>query len=421
MVKNKKNGKFTEKEIRALKPKENQIKAYDVREGTGEGFAITVFPSGKKSFIYLYHYCGRKRRMTLGQYPQCSLERAHAMHREAISLLATGKDPAYEKRKALNEISTSPRVEDLINEYIEKWAKPNKRSWKADERCLNKDIRPFIGKRNAKDITRRDIILILDKIHDRGAPIAANRTLACVRRMFNFAVERDILQASPCTAIKASKENRCDRVLSHDEIRTIWRSLDTGLRSINSTSIYMSHETRLILKLQLVTAQRKGEIISAEWDEINFETRWWTIPANKAKNNQTHRVFLSNLAVELLSEVKKISSCSRFLFPSKSNDLHITGAAIDHAVRRSNFLGLQHWSPHSLRRTAATHMTSMGISRLVVSKILNHSDNASVTSIYDRHSYDQEKQNALEAWSTMLTEIVSCESIHNMPLSDVEI
>lgn len=401
---------WTDKELKAMKPEENQIRPKDIREKTKNGFAITLFPSGEISFIYLYHFEGRKRRMTLGKYPHCPLKEARSLHRDAVKMLESGKDPAFEKRQKKLNAREASTVEDLINEYIKLWAMPRKRSWKEDQRCLNKDIKPFWGKLKAKNITRRDVILLLDSIKDRGAPIAANRTLACIRRMFNFAIERDIITTSPCLGVKpVAKENRRDRVLSREEIKSIWQALDqTDVKTAgNENVIHMSIETRLILKLQLVLAQRKGEIISAEWDEVDLKSNWWTIPASKAKNNQAHRVPLSPLAIELLNEVKKLSGNSRFLFPAKVKDTHIAGTSIDHAVRRSTFDGVKPWTPHDLRRSAASHMTSMGISRLVVSKILNHSESGNVTAIYDRHSYDNEKRLALESWALQLKSTIN--------------
>lgn len=409
---------FTEMYInKSLKPKENQTRPYDVREKSGDGFGMTIFPSGKKSFIYIYQFEGRKRRMTLGRYPHCSLSEARKLHRDALKMLESEKDPAFEKRTEKRIARDSATVNGLINEYIEHWAKPHKRSWQTDERCLNKDVKPRWGKQKASDITRRDIILLLDEIKDRGSPIAANRTLACVRRMFNFGIERDIISASPCVGVKAvAPEVRCDRVLSEDEIKILWHALDQGTNQDNSHIIHMSPETKLVLKLQLVTAQRKGEVVSAEWNELDLVNGWWTIPAIKAKNNQIHRVPLSSLALKLLNEVQQLSGESRFLFPAKLKDTHITGSSIDHAVRRSHFHGFKDtWTPHDCRRTTASHLTGMGIPRLVVSKILNHSENNSVTATYDRHSYDGEKRHALETWAHKLNEIVyGSEQINNV-------
>ena len=400
--------KWTDKEIGAMKPIDRQAKPRDIREKSGNGFGLTVFPSGEKSFIYIYHFEGRKRRMTLGKYPHCSLSDARKLYRDALTVLESGKDPAHEKRKEKIIARDSSTVSGLIDEYLEFWA-INKRSGAEDERCLNKDVRPFWGKLKASDITRRDVVLLLDRIKERTTKgIAANRTLSCIRRMFNFGIERDIISANPCIAVKTGvNENRRDRVLSEDEIRILWHALSQNTNQDNPLHIiHMSEQTKLILKLQLVLAQRKGEVIGAEWHEIDLISGWWTIPASKAKNNQTHRVALSSLALELLTEVKKLSGSSRFLFPAKLKDTHITGSSVDHAVRRSSFHTVQAWTPHDCRRSACSHMTSMGISRLVVSKILNHSERGSVTAIYDRHSYDNEKRHALESWAQKLKEIV---------------
>ncbi|QLZ68471.1 site-specific integrase [Legionella sp. PC1000] len=398
--------KWTDKEINAFKPEEGQIKPRDIREKSGNGFGITIFPSGEKSFIYIYHFHGRKRRMTLGKYPHCSLADARKLHREALKMLEEGKDPALEKKNVKIAERDASTVNALIEEYIEVWAKPRKRSWQEDQRFLYKEVKPFWGKLKANEITKRQVILLLDQIKERGAPIAANRGFACIRRMFNFAVERDIITISPCTSVKpVAKENQRDRVLSAEEIKILWHALEKIPNQNTTHDIKMSEQTKLVLKLQLVLGQRKGEIISAEWSEIDMKSGWWTIPAAKAKNGQAHRVPLTTFAKKLLEETKQLSGNSNFLFPAKLKDTHIRGTSIDHAVRRSSFIGVKAWTPHDLRRTVASHITSMGIPRLVVSKILNHVE-SSVTAIYDRHGYDNEKLNALEAWAQKLNEVI---------------
>jgi len=387
---------FTDKFIQSLKPKSIR---YDVREGNGNGFAIRCSISGKKSWLFFYHFEGKKRRMTLGCYPAMPLADARKKLNKAIALLSAGKDPALESILLKSAARTALTVNDLISEYLEKWAKPRKRSWQEDERMLLRDIAPTFGKRKARDIKRREIILLLDKILDRGSPIAANRTLAVARRMFNFAIERDIIENSPCYLVKApSKENRKERLLSEDEIKAFWHGLETAS---------MSELTKYALKLQLVTAQRKGEILSAEWQEFDLKNGWWEIPGSKAKNGNLHRVPLSDLTITLLNEVKILSSDSNWLFPSPKEGSHISGPAIDKALRRNPQVFIHEpATPHDLRRTAASHMTALGTPRLVVSKILNHSDNG-ITAIYDRHSYDEEKRLALASWDRKLNEIIN--------------
>jgi len=380
--------KFTDVFLRNLKP---QAKRYLVWEN--HGFGVRVSTTGKKNFIYSYRYDGKPRFLTLGTYPAMTLAEAYKAHAEAWKMLEQGHDPGAVAVAARREEREAPTVAELAAEYLERWAKPRKRSWKVDERILKKDVLPEWGRRKAKDITRREVIRLLDRVAARGG-IMANRTLAVVRKMFNFAVSRDIIPASPCTAVQApAPENRRDRVLTAEEIKTFWLNLD-------KTPI--SEEIKLALKLQLVTAQRKGEVISSAWADFDREGGWWTIPAEKSKNRLPHRVPLSALAKEILAAAQTLAGDSGWVFPSLRTTGHITPAAVDHALRQARpLLGLDHFVPHDLRRSAASHMTGMGIPRLVVSKILNHVERG-VTAVYDRHSYDNEKRQALEAWGRKL-------------------
>ncbi len=383
-------GKFTDRGIAALKPKAAR---YEVWEGGG--FGVRVTPRGVKSWVWVYHFERRPRRMTFGQYPATSLADARIKLAEARKTLSKGKDPGAITVAERRAERLAESVTELVEEFLEKWSRRNKKSAAEDERILRKDVLPAWDKRKAKDIRRRDVIALLDGIVERGAPIQANRTLAVIRRMFNWAVSRDLLEASPCALVKApAKENRRDRVLSPDEIGAFWHGLD-GAR--------MSAAIRLALRLQLVTAQRKGEVIAAEWTE--FGDGVWTIPPEKSKNGMAHRVPLSPLALNLLEAIKANAGESRWLFPSPRGDRPATALAVDHAVRRNRDTLVRNTTPHDLRRTAASHMTSMGINRLTVAKLLNHAE-AGVTAVYDRHSYDQEKRQALEAWGRRLQEII---------------
>lgn len=388
--------KFTDRQIQNLKPQADRYEVYEDR-----GFGIRIAPSGRKTFIYYYRMPGesKKRRLTIGIYPVISLAEAHKEYAAARAMVAQGIDPGTKTVADRIEERKAPTVAILAEEYMEKWAKPRKRSWSEDARILQKDVLPAWGHRKAKDITRRDVIRLLDGIVDRGAGIMANRTLAVVRKMFNFAVNRDIVPLSPCLAVRSpAPEQRRDRVLTTDEICAFWNALAGAKR--------MAEGTKLAFKLQLVTGQRKAEIVSAAWDEIDFTDKWWTIPPEKAKNKMTHRVPLSPLALELLQAAKNITGDSPWIFPSPRTDRHITPEAVDHALQRSGLKALGFtFVPHDLRRTAASHMTGMGISRLVVSKILNHVERG-VTAIYDRHSYDLEKRQALESWGRKLQGIV---------------
>ncbi len=388
--------RFTDRNIKALKPRD---KRYDVFEDGRKGFGIRVSPTGGKSWIFVYRRNGKLSRVTIGNYPEINLADAHTEHARLRAILNKGRDPAIVVQTLKQEQIRAPTVQQLVHVYLDRHAKVKKRSWQEDERILMKDVIPRWGRCKAEDIRRRDVAVLMDDIMDRGSPIGANRTLACVRKMFNYAVERSILDVSPCVGVKApGTESRRDRVLSEDEIQAFWQGLEKS---------QITRPIQLTLKLQLVTAQRKGEMTSAEWSELDFRTDWWTIPAAKAKNKLAHRVPLSLLALELLEQIKALSCGSCYLFPSPHGDKPLLPTSVDHAIRinRTAF-DMKPFTPHDLRRTAASYMTAMGIPRLVVSKILNHAE-SNVTAVYDRHSYDLEKRQALEAWSRKLETIIS--------------
>jgi integrase len=379
--------------VKNLQPKD---KSYVVSDDNG--LYVRVSPGGKKTWLYIYSLDGKRRWYKLGTYPDMGLKEARDELSNARRLVDREKDPAAEKVKARAERKTAPTVKELVKEYLEKWAKPRKRTWKEDERILFKDVVPKWGKRKAKDIKRRDVILLLEGVAERGALIQSNRVFAVVRKMFNFAIGRGILEYNPCLNITpVGKENQKDRCLTADEIKALWHGLEKA---------GMSEEIRRALKLILVTGQRPGEVIALHADEI--DGCWWTIPSGKAKNGKAHRVYLSSLALELID-----LSQGGYVFPSpkaEERDRHIHVNALAHAVRRvlkpdeqtgERVFALEHFTPHDLRRTAASHMTGEGVSRLVVSKILNHVEKG-VTAVYDRHSYDREKLLAMETWARRL-------------------
>jgi integrase len=401
------NGKrLTDFQIKNLKAEDKRYTAWGER-----GLGVRVTPNGIKTFIFKYRFDGKVRWMTLGTYPKMKLAGSYKAHADAWDLLNRGIDPGAKALAKREEERKAPTVAGLVSEYLERHAKQVKRSWETDKRVLEKDALPMWGNRKAKNINKRDVITLLDSIMERGAPIMARRTFAIIRKMFNFGVERDIIAVSPCIGIKPpGQEKRRDRVLSSDEVRTFWLGLDKLDR--------VSQGIKLALKLELVTAQRKGECCMAAWEDIDLEDGWWTIPGEQtelrrhhnvkeglAKNKLPHRVPLTPLAIEILQAAKALSGDSPWVFPSPRTPRPITPPAINHAMRlHKQSLGLDFW-PHDLRRTTASLMTGIGIPRLVVKKILNHAE-TDITATYDRHSYDREKQEALERWARKLGEII---------------
>lgn len=323
-----------------------------------------------------------------------SLTQAHTQEAKAREQISESIDPGNELVTTRHLERKGFTVKDLVSEYLEKYAKPRKKSAQEDERILEAYIIPKLGRRKACRIKRRDIIEILDEISAR-APVQANRVLACTRKMFSFALEREIVESNPCFGIsQPNKEKPRERVLSDDEIKTVWNKLP---------KCPMSTRMQLALKLLLVTAQRKNEIVNLRWEELDFNKEVWTIPSEKTKNGKAHLVPLSPLALDLLEELK---NDSEWVFPSEINEGPFTCQALDRAVRNSReVFKIPQFTPHDFRRTTATKMTELGISRFDVSRVLNHTDQ-SVTARYDRNEYLSEKKRAIKVWSQYMQNLV---------------
>ena len=215
---------------------------------------------------------------------------------------------------------------------------------------LNVYVLPKWGKAKVGEIKRRDLVLLLDDI---DAPIQANRVLALVRKMFNFAIDRGILEATPFTRMKPPHEEKeRGRTLPPDEIKAFWNGLDKA---------NIENHTRLALKFLLVTAQRSIEVSDAARSEIDLHKRIWIIPASRTKNGYEHRLPLPDLAVELLGETYALGGDSAYVFPDKKNgtkSMH-QGSLRQAVSRNLAVFGIPHFTPHDLRRTASTMMRAL--------------------------------------------------------------
>jgi integrase len=421
-----KDTRFTDMMIRKLKPDEKKY-----LRSEGNGFTIRVLTSGGKRWLYIYSLNGKRREMPLGNYPEMSLEEARVRFGEAMKKVKSGKDPMAEQEAEAEARRTAPTLKDLCEEYIERHAKRFKKAWEEDQRILTRDVIPAWGGRKAAAILKRDVINLLEGIIDRGSPGMANNTFQVIRKMFNFAVERDILPFSPCNGLKlpAPKQSR-DRVLSEREITAFWHNLD---------ACAISSGVKTALKLVLVTAQRPGEVIGLHTSEIG--DGWWSIPAERAKNGKAHRVPLTPLATELIEqaaaevktalEIPPDQEYSGFIFPvpRRNKDRAMDGHALSIAIARNlawpvtdpegkplfnaqgepateNRIGVEKFTPHDLRRTAATRMAESGEMDEVIDAILNHAKQG-VIKVYNQYRYDKEKRAALESWSRKLQSIIT--------------
>lgn len=337
----------------------------------------------------IYKVAGKTQRIKIGIYPGMGLSEARKEVLKLRTSIHEGKDPAAEKRME----KRVPTFGDVAAEYLEKHA-VHKRTKREDERILNHDVLPQWKDLKINKITRRQVIALMDDIVSRGSPVMANRTLALVRKVFNWAIERDIVDASPCLRVKPpAPEKSRERWLSDDEILAVWEAFEA------------ESATGSVFKILLLAAQRLGETLAMGWSDVDLETGSWTIPAHVAKNGRAHIVPLSPPAIDILRGLQRRNE---WVFPSTRRlGAHIINLGKAH--QRIQALSGVTFHIHDLRRSCATGMARLGIDRVVIGKILNHTD-GSVTAIYERHGYEAEKRHAMEVWGNHVMRVVGRET-----------
>jgi integrase len=426
---------LTDAALTRLKPAAG--KRREVPDGLMTGLYFVIQPSGARSWAVRYRAAGAPKKLTLGTYPALGLDDARTEAQAALLAAKRGADPAAAKaehKRAERSGETADRLgfDAVARRYLSRDAKKN-RSWLETARLLglkpgaegSEDPKTFVSipggivadwaDRMISEIKRGEIIERLDAIVDRGAPIAANRTLAALRRLFNWTVERGLLEVSPCSAVKApSPEISRDRVLSDDEVRWAWQAAGG-----------MGYPFGPIVKLLLLTGQRRDEV--AGMSEHELDGAVWTIPGARAKNRQQHAVPLAPTSVAIIGTAPKIKGAAKLVFTT-TGESAVSGwsrakanldAAMTQIARKETGdadLTIPAWTLHDLRRTAASGMARLGIAVHVVEKLLNHRSGTikGVAAVYNRHSYWDERVAAAGAWASYLDHLVSGQPMGNV-------
>jgi integrase len=395
--------------VRSIKPP--TAGSLDYFDDFTPGLSLRVTANDVRTWTVFYRdQNGRQKRLKLGRYPAVKLVDARELARDVQRKVAHGGDPVVEKRAARDVLTFG----ELAQDYIDNHAKPKKRSWQEDERQLNASLLPKWKTRPASDISSEDLLAVLNAKVRNGAPVAANRLRALVSRVFTFGAEqrRVAPTANPVIGVKKpSKETTRDRVLTDSEIRRLWEACATQNAYVCAW-----------FRLRLVTAQRGGELLQMRWQDIDPKSHFWTIPGEFVKNAQGHRVFLNETARKILAGVPKPKEPKKavWVFPkSLVGDYKHVGRRLAQSTRANIVVEPKTHGKgrdrvdirgHDLRRTAASLMASGGVPRFVISRILNHSEEKDITSVYDRYSYDAEKQAAMEFWNRQLVAVLKGKS-----------
>lgn len=373
--------RLTDKAVANLKADGQRIEIYDTLL---PGFGLRVSPKGAKSWFAFTRVHGHPTRITLGRYPVLGLKDAREAARKTLMEASAGADPRPERKVKPYTVETL--IEEFARRHLVKLAA---KSQAETLRYLNGRFLTRFRGRPPGSIKRAEIRALLDDIMDEGKPTTANRLLAAVRKLFNWAMERGEIEVSPCLGLKApAREVQRDRFLSMEDVARLWRATE-DISPIN----------RAFVRVLLLTGQRRETVAQLRRSQITDGV--WDIPGAAMKGGRRHTLPLPPLVLDIIDETPATGDGD--LVFSIDGERHIGGfSKLKRQLDAAS--GLEDWRLHDLRRTAGTHIARLGFPRIVVSKILGHTE-AGITQIYELHAYDREKREALEAWAGEVTSL----------------
>lgn len=348
------------------------------------GLQLRVTSSGIKTFsLYRRIKGGTPERITLGRFPDITIEQARRHAGEVNSAIANGANPADVKRGSKAELTFS----GLFEEYLERHSKPNKKTWAEDESKYNTYLAKPLGGKKLSAIDRAHIASVHSAITKDGHGITANRVMALTSSIFGWAISVGLWEVNPATGIRRNKENSRDRFLQGDELPRFFQALSDE-----------SNDTmRDYVLLSLLTGARKANVLSMQWKDISLERGEWRI--EKTKNDTPQTVTLSPEAIEVLSNRKPIET-TEFVFLGTGKHGHLVEPAkgwkriLDRAA-------IDNLRIHDLRRTLGSWQAKTGASLAIIGKSLNHK-NQNTTAIYARLDLDPVRDSVNIATSAMM-------------------
>jgi integrase len=353
------------------------------------GFGLRVRETGGRSFVFQYFHTGRVRRITLGKYPKLSASAARELVAGVGGLaatLATGKDPAASK--AAHGADT---VATIVALYLAAQAKRLKpRSLEGVERHLRTHAKP-LHDLTVDKVTRRDVADLLTSVAASSGPVMANRLRSSLVAMFGWAMRAGRAETNPAAFTNKEPEKARSRVLSDAELAKVWAALPEG-------------DFATIVKLLMLTGQRREEIGSLAWSEIDVKRNTITLPPERVKNNRQHVIPMSQPVRALIEGVRKTPGRD-FVFGIGDGGFSGWSRCKE---RLDVAVGMTDWTLHDIRRSVATGMADLGIQPHIIEATLNHvtGHKAGVAGVYNRSNYSDAVRDALALWGQHVTKIV---------------
>lgn len=402
-------GKLSDVEIR------NWIKSKEHFEQKGDGDGLYLrfrATDAVPRWLFRYRFSGKQRVIQIGSYASFSLSDARKEAKRLGAQVALGADVAGDKKarkaEAVAKIEAEKNaltVGQLADEYFERkilgvWKHPN-----IVRSRIENDIKPHIGKMKAEDVKPRDVDKMLQAIVKRGAPTMANDVLRWIKRIFDFGIKRHVLEHNPAAAFDPSdaggKEEARDRWLASEEIIKLFQAMRDKLGAFRIENFYA-------VRLLLLLAVRKEELVAAQWREFDLDNAVWKLPEERTKTGNAIDIPLPRVAVETFRELERLACGSNYVFPARKMqsrmiphiDLNTLNAALSKHIKPL-MKEVPPFTIHDFRRTARTHLANLKVSPFVAERCLNHKLRG-VEGVYDQHDYFAERKEALDKWAGLL-------------------
>ena len=398
---------LTDTKLKNLKPADKLYKISD-----RDGLYVAVTKSGTVSFRYDYRINGRRETITFGRYGRdgISLSEAREMLLEAKKMVSAGKSPALNKKEKKKSTDVSMTFSFFADKYFAD-TKFAESTLNLKLSVLRRDIEPVFGRYLMTEITPSQVRAQCERVVARGARATAVQVREIIQAIFIYAINRGYDFINPAESIRAStiaKFEERTRALTPKEIGIFLNGLDEvgGMPNI-----------KMALRMVFLTLVRKSEILKAKWDEVDFDTAVWTIPAERMKANRAHNIYLSDMALDLFVGLKACSGPSEFVLPSRYDFRKCMSNAalnnlIDNALKKLGSLGvkMEHFTVHDIRRTGSTLLHEMGFNTDWIEKCLAH-EQRGVRAVYNKAEYSEQRRDMLNQWAKLIDEWKSSYSI----------
>jgi len=380
--------KLTQAAARRALPGASNIKLSD-----GGGLHLLVRPTGTKTWCFSYRHLGRQKTVTIGRFPELSIEMARQQHEDLRAVLASGADPAEEK------VLTGRTFEEAAGEWHQRWSTVRNEKHAAQVwRRLELDVLPAIGDRPLVSLTASDFRKTIQAIEDRGAAEIARRNLHACGQILRFCVSHDYVERNVVSDLKPSDILRPMKRRNFPRVSTA--ELPQLLRDIDG---YIGDErTKLGLQLLALTFVRTAELIGSPWTEIDFDAARWEIPAERMKMDRPHVVPLSRQAMVVLRRLQELSYGSPWVLPHerKPNHLHMSNNTLLYALYRLGYRGRM--TGHGFRSVASTILYEQGFNAKHIEMQLAHAEMNEVVAAYNKAEYLEDRTKMMQAWADLL-------------------